>query len=136
MVEYPAGCGLDSPFIVEVALAFAAFSRLGTWDVQNFVAAVPRPTRSRAYASPAAFTTTVARLATGSGGSPIGRAGVAPAGRRTEFREIIASSLLSDQHCLVATERPWRRWVYEIAVSEGRVTWIDDFFERPRADRI
>jgi hypothetical protein len=21
------------------------------------------------------------------------------------------------------------RWVYEIAASEGRVTWIDDFFE-------
>jgi len=21
------------------------------------------------------------------------------------------------------------KWVYEIAVSEGRVTWIDDFFE-------
>ncbi|HEX2687308.1 MAG TPA: hypothetical protein VHN14_11860 [Kofleriaceae bacterium] len=54
--------------------------RLGTRSVQNFGAAVPRPTRLRAYASPAAFTTTVARLATGSGGSPIGRTGFAPAG--------------------------------------------------------
>lgn len=29
MVEHPARCGLDSPFIVEVALAFAAFMLVG-----------------------------------------------------------------------------------------------------------
>jgi hypothetical protein len=35
---------------------------------------------------------TVARLATGSGGLTLGRAGFAPAGRRTKFHEGIASS--------------------------------------------
>ena len=54
MVDQPAGCDLDSPFIVEVARAFTENSRLGTRNVQDFVAAVPRPTRSRTYASPAA----------------------------------------------------------------------------------
>src|SRR5262249_2805480 len=47
--------GAASPFIVEVALAFAANSRLGTRNVEGFVAAVPRPTRSHTYASPAAL---------------------------------------------------------------------------------
>ena len=35
---------------------------------------------------------TVARLATGSGGLTLGRAGFAPAGRRTKFHEVIATS--------------------------------------------
>src|SRR5215510_14958293 len=41
--------------IVEVAVAFAAKSRLGNRNVLDFVAAVPRPTRSRTYASPARY---------------------------------------------------------------------------------
>jgi hypothetical protein len=44
----------------------------------------------------------VARLATGSGGLTLGRTGFAPAGRRTKFHEVIASSLPFDPHCLVA----------------------------------
>ena len=44
----------------------------------------------------------VARLATGSGGLTLGRAGFAPAGRQTKFHEGIVSSLPFDQHCLVA----------------------------------
>src|SRR5262249_21637230 len=43
-----------------------------------------------------------ARLATGSGGLTLGRAGFAPAGRYTKFHEVIASSLPFDRHCLVA----------------------------------
>src|SRR5262249_21264153 len=43
-----------------------------------------------------------ARLATGSGGLTLGRAGFAPAGRHTKFHEVIASSLPFDRHCLVA----------------------------------
>src|SRR4030095_12857301 len=44
----------------------------------------------------------VARLATGSGGLTLGRAGFAPAGRQTKFHEVIVSSLPFDRHCLVA----------------------------------
>jgi len=44
----------------------------------------------------------VARRATGAGGLTLGRAGCAPAGRRTKFHEGIVSSLPFDQHCLVA----------------------------------
>jgi len=44
----------------------------------------------------------VVRLATGSGGLTLGRAGFAPAGRQTKFHEVIASSLPFDRHCLVA----------------------------------
>src|SRR4029453_4999758 len=44
----------------------------------------------------------VARLTTGSGGRTLGRAGFAPAGRQTEFHEVIASSFPFDPHCLVA----------------------------------
>ena len=43
-----------------------------------------------------------ARLATGSGGLTLGRAGFAPAGRQTKFPEVIVSSLPFDPHCLVA----------------------------------
>ena len=43
-----------------------------------------------------------ARLATGVGGLAPHRTGFAPAGRQTEFHDVIASSLPSDQPCLVA----------------------------------
>ena len=49
-----------------------------------------------------AISGTGARLATGSGGLTLGRAGFAPAGRQTKFHEGIVSSLPFDQHCLVA----------------------------------
>jgi hypothetical protein len=38
-------------------------------------------------------------------GLGFGRAGFAPAGRQTEFRESPHCSLLSDQHCLAATTK-------------------------------
>jgi hypothetical protein len=49
-----------------------------------------------------AISGTGARLATGSGGLTLGRAGFAPAGRQTKFHEGIVSSFPFDQHCLVA----------------------------------
>jgi hypothetical protein len=49
-----------------------------------------------------AISGTGARLATGSGGLTLGRAGFAPAGRQTKFHEGIFSSFPFDQHCLVA----------------------------------
>jgi hypothetical protein len=49
-----------------------------------------------------AISGTGARLATGSGGLTLGRAGFAPAGRQTKFHEGIFSSFPFDQPCLVA----------------------------------
>ena len=54
VVQDPAGC--DPPSPVEhrkVAIAFREFNALGTRNGIVFVATNPRPTRSRAYASPA-----------------------------------------------------------------------------------
>jgi hypothetical protein len=54
-------------------------------------------------------TETVARLATGSGGLTLGRAGFPPAGQRTKFHGVIAIPPIPiDQHCLVASmhQRP------------------------------
>src|SRR5215475_4647026 len=80
----------------------------------------------------------VARLTTGSGGLTLGRAGFAPAGRQTRFREVIASSLPFDPHCLVAlfflsaserapgaTPSPTAR----VALDDDRVldTWVAAF---------
>jgi hypothetical protein len=86
VVQHPAGCDPSSPLLLfekiyaEVAFAFA---HNRTLDIRNdiaFEAKNPRPTRSRAYASPASLPKTVARLATGSDGLTPGRAGFAPAG--------------------------------------------------------
>jgi hypothetical protein len=46
-VEHSAERGLDSPFFVEVAVAFAAFSRLGTRQCPSLRGRSPWPTRSR-----------------------------------------------------------------------------------------
>jgi hypothetical protein len=72
-------------------VAFERNSTLGTRNVIVFVAAVPRPARSRAYAS----TDALPRPPQGSLPTrwwlDSGRAGFAPAGRHTEFHEVIAS---------------------------------------------
>ena len=49
---------------------------------------------------------TVARLATGSGGLTLGRAGFAPAGRRTKFHEVIAALHFP------STSRAWSQPLY------------------------
>jgi hypothetical protein len=55
-----------------------------------------------------------ARLATGSGGLTLGRAGFAPAGRRTKFHEGLVSSLPFDQHCLVALIFLYSLWLVAV----------------------
>ena len=57
---------------------------------------------AHAYASPMPFLGSAARLLPAQAGSPLGRAGFAPAGRPTKFHEVIASSFPFDPHCLVA----------------------------------
>ena len=61
-----------------------------------------------------------ARLATGSGGLTLGRAGFAPAGRQTKFHEVIASSFPFDPHCLVALfflySTPWAEMLIAVVL--------------------
>src|SRR4030095_14465197 len=70
--------------------------------VRGFGAAYPMARPFACLRIAEAISDPVARLATGSGGLPLGRTGFAPAGRQTKFREGIVSSLPFDQHCLVA----------------------------------
>ena len=67
-----------------------------------FVAAFPAARTLARLRIAGHVTATVARLATGRGGSPLGRAGFAPAGQHTEFHGRIAFPLLSDQILVVA----------------------------------
>jgi hypothetical protein len=58
VVQHPAGLGSSSPLLLfekiygEAAIAFRKFRPLGIRNVIVFEATYPRPTRSRAYASP------------------------------------------------------------------------------------
>jgi two-component system response regulator HydG len=71
MVEHPAGCGLDSPINVEVAIAFATNSRLGTRNIRYFRGRSPTAHALAHLRIAGRVTATVARLATGLGGSPL-----------------------------------------------------------------
>jgi hypothetical protein len=82
-----------------------------------FEATVPRPTRSRAYASPASLPKTVARLATGSGGLTPGRAGFAPAGRRIE---------VSWSHRTLQSQSTSRAWSHCLAYPRESVDRLCD----------
>ena len=67
-----------------------------------FVAATPPAHSLACLRIDDPVTAAAARLATGVGGLAPHRTGFAPAGRQTEFHDVIASSLPSDQPCLVA----------------------------------
>ena len=98
----PAGCDHPSPVLGEVAVAFRRVNTLGTRKHVSFVATYPRPTRSRAYASPNPLPSPA------QGSLPAGRAHPWPGGFRTRWmtnkvswgHRILHSPL--DQPCLVA----------------------------------
>jgi hypothetical protein len=101
--DLPSPLPLFEKIHAEVAFAFAQYRTLGIRNDMAFETKYPRPTRSRAYTSPAPLPDTVARLSTGSGGLTPGRAGFAPAGRQTKFHGVIASPPIPiDQQSLVA----------------------------------
>ena len=78
-------------------MAFELGDALGTRDLRVFVAAYPTAHTLAHLRIAARVTAYAARLATGLGGLTPDRAGFAPAGRLTEFHEVIASSILPDQ---------------------------------------
>ena len=75
----PAGCDHPSPVLGEVAVAFRRVNTLGTRKHVSFVATYPRPTRSRAYASPNPLPSPAP------GSLPAGRAHPWPGGFRTRW---------------------------------------------------
>ena len=102
VVYDPARCDHPSPVLGEVAVAFRRVNTLGTRKHVSFVATYPRPTRSRAYASPNPLPSPA------QGSLPAGRAHPSPGGFRTRWmtnkvswgHRILHSPL--DQPCLVA----------------------------------
>ena len=83
-------------------MAFRLHEALGTQNERYFVAATPPAHSLACLRIDDPVTAVAARLATGVGGLAPHRTGFAPAGRQTEFHDVIASSLPSDQPCLVA----------------------------------
>ena len=79
VVYDPAGCDHPSPVLGEVAVAFRRVNTLGTRKHVSFVATYPRPTRSRAYASPNPLPSPA------QGSLPAGRAHPWPGGFRTRW---------------------------------------------------
>ena len=76
----------------QTLVAFEQNCTLGIRDDIDFEAAYPTAHALACLRFAGAVTATVARLATGSGGLTLGRAGFTPAGRRTKFHGDIASS--------------------------------------------
>jgi len=90
VVEDPAGCGPLLAHDAEAAVAFRRSNTLGTRNVIAFVAAWPTAHTLACLRIAAPVAGYAARLATGLDGLTPGRAGFAPAGRRTGFHEVIA----------------------------------------------
>ena len=75
----PPGATTPRPSLGEVAVAFRRVNTLGTRKHVSFVATYPRPTRSRAYASPNPLPSPAP------GSLPAGRAHPSPGGFRTRW---------------------------------------------------
>ena len=109
MVQHPAERDLSSPLLLcekiyaEVAIAFAQNRTLGSRNNHSFRGHIPTAHTLACLRFAGLVTETVARLATGSGGLTLGRAGFAPAGQRTKFHGVIAIPPIPiDQQGLVA----------------------------------
>ena len=93
MVEHPAGYGPLLAHLTERLLWPSGNSApWASGKMIGFGAACPMARTFACLRIADAISGTVARLATGSGGLTLGRAGFAPAGRRTKFHEGIISS--------------------------------------------
>ena len=85
----PPGAASTHPLTVETAIAFEENGALGTRNVHRFRGRIPTAHALACLRFAGRVAATVARLATGSGGLTPGRAGFAPAGRRTGFHDVI-----------------------------------------------
>ncbi len=105
-MQHPAGRSLSSPLLLlekiygEVVVAFRRFGTLGIRNDVDFEAATPRPTSSRAYASPAS-------LPRPSQGSLPARAGSPLAGRVSHPLDGKRSFMKSSHLHSPSTSRAW-----------------------------
>ncbi len=109
VVQHSAGLDRSSPLLLfekiyaEVAIAFTEYRTLGIRSEYSFRGHVPTAHTLACLRFADLVAEAVARLTTGSGGLTPGRAGFAPAGRRTKFHGVIADPPIPiDQQSLVA----------------------------------
>ena len=108
MVQHPAGLDLSSPLLLfekihgEVAIAFTAKRTLGIRHDLVFGATIPRPTRSRAYASPAALPRPSQGSLPARAGSPLAGRVSHPLDSKRNFMESSHPPIPIDQQSLVA----------------------------------
>jgi hypothetical protein len=115
MVEHPAGYApLLAHFAQRALLPSSNSAPWASGKRRGFGAACSMAHTFACLRIAEAISGTGARLATGSGGLTLGRAGFAPAGRQTKFHEGIFSSFPFDQHCLVALN-----FLYSRSTSPG-----------------
>jgi len=111
VVEHPAGYGLSLPLLLleeirgEVVVAFRENRTLGIRDDIAFEAAVPRLTRSRAYASPASLPRPSPGSLPARAGSPLAGRDSHPLDDTSKFHGVIAVPPFPfDQQRLVALD--------------------------------
>ena len=95
--------------------------RLGTWNEHNFGATLPRPARSRTYASPSRSVSTldVARLAIDPPGSALVERDLHPQDGNLNFSLVSAPHFLPDQpFILVARDACATPTLHELGATE------------------
>ena len=110
-MQRPAGLGSSSPLLLfekihgEAAIAFRKFRPLGIRKEIVFEATYPRPTRSRAYASPISLPRSAPGSLPARAGSPLAGRDLHPLDSESKFHEVIAPPFPFDQQSLVASIR-------------------------------
>jgi len=112
VVQHPAGPDLPSPLLLfekihgEIVIAFTQNRTLGIRNGIAFEATFPRPTRSRAYASPASLPRPSQGSLPARAGSPLAGRDSHPLDDESKFHGVIASPPIPiDQQSLVALNR-------------------------------
>jgi hypothetical protein len=108
VVQHPAGLDLSSPLLLfekihgEDVIAFTPNRTLGIRNGIAFEAKYPRPTRSRAYASPIPLPRPSQGSLPARAGSPLAGRDLHPLDSESKFHEVIAPPFPFDQQGLVA----------------------------------
>jgi hypothetical protein len=111
VVQHPAGLDLSSPLLLfekihgKDVIAFTQNRTLGIRNGITFEAKYPRPTRSRAYASPIPLPKPSPGSLPARAGSPLAGRNSHPLDGESKFHEVIAPPFPFDQQSLVALFR-------------------------------
>jgi hypothetical protein len=123
MVEHPAGYGpLLAQLSQRTTVAFAYSSTLGIRETIGFGAAVPRPARLHAYASPMAFRPPSQGLLPARAGSPLAGRVSHPLDDKQNFMEDLCPPIPIDPQGLVALKLlflPVQASVFQVDAFHG-----------------